>query len=337
MKNIKLLFILIFMTLFCSSCGNTGHDLDTSEEHILDQTVINGGSVGGIWSIFSEGIAEAVRRENPGTMISSAPGTVAGNPILVHEGKADFAVAESLIAQFAYEGKEPFTEQHEHIRAVATIMPVNIFQFVAPVNASFQSVEDIVEHQVGIRYSAGEKGALGDLVSASVFEAYGISYEDIQDYGGEINYLSGGKTFELMADGRIDGLGKMVPIPAGDIMEASATIDMKLIPIGDQAINYLVEKYDMTPYTMPAGSYDFQTEDYHTVNSPTILITHEHMSEEAVYQMTKAIYEQLDYLFDVHRSLQEINDQTIIEVGHIPLHPGAEKFYREQGLIVATD
>lgn len=322
--------MVLFIVLIAGcSAGNSSKGSQNSEQ---GQLTVYGGSVGGIWSIFTEGISEAYRKEHPGTLISSFPGTVAGNPILVAEGKADFAISESLIASFAHEGDHPFDETYSEIRAVANIMPVNIFQFVADENVPFDSVEDIVTDEISVRYSAGEVDALGDLVSASVFEAYGLTYEEIEDFGGEIAFLSGGKSFELMADARIDGLGKMVPIPAGDIMEASAMIDLKFISIGDQAIDYLVDEYGMTPYTMEAGSYDFQPEDYHTVNSPTILITNEEMSEETVYNMTKSLYEQLDYLHDVHKSMQAINDETIMEVGNVPLHPGAEKFYKEIGI-----
>lgn len=326
--NIGLMMLL--MTLVVSACSEQTDDEDTK---ITKNITVHGGSVGGVWSIFTEGVSEAVRREYPGTFISSVPGTVAGNPVSVDQDKTDFAIAESLTALFAYEGVAPFTEAHENIRAVAAIIPVNVFQMVAPKGAPFDSVEDVVNNKIGIRYSAGEKGALGDVISLSIFEAYGVTYEDIENNGGEVDFLSGGKTFELMADKRIDSLGKMVPIPAGDIIEASATIDMKLIPIGQAAIDYLADEFSLTPYTIDAGSYDFQEEDYLTVNTPTILITNANMSEEVVYQVTESIYNQLDYLADVHNGFKEVNDQTIVEVGKVPLHPGAEKFFKERGIL----
>lgn len=329
-KNIFIIFILLSSILLLTSCGESTTE---TESPIDENLTVYGGSVGGIWSVFTEGVSEAVRREYPGTLINAVPGTVAGNPVTVSEGKTDFAISESLTALFAYEGKKPFTEKHENLRAVAAIMPENIFQLVAPTSAPFDSIEQIAKEEIAIHYSAGEKDALGDLVSASVFSAYGVSYEDLEAYGGEVNFLSGGKTFDLMADGRIDSLGKMVPIPAGDILEASATIDLKFIPIGERAIDHLVETYGMTPYTMDAGSYEFQTEDYKTVNSPTILITRESMDEDVVYYVTKAIYEQLDYLHDVHNGFEKVNDETIVEVGAIPFHPGAERFFEEKDLL----
>lgn len=326
----KLLISLIVILLFITSCGNNSTNKDSSPK---EQLTINGGSVGGVWSVFTEGIAEAVRKEYPGTMISAVPGTVAGNPVLVDQGKVEFAIAESLTAQFALKGRYPFEEPYKNITAVAAVIPENVFQFVAPRSANFNSVEDIVTDKIALKYSPGEKDALGDVISEAIFEAYKVSYEDIVANNGEVNYLSGGKSFELMRDGRLDGLGKMVPIPAGDIMEASATIDLKLIDIGEQATQYLTSKYPVTRYTIPAGSYDFQSEDYETINTPTILITNKNVPEETVYKVTKSIYEQLDYLANVHNGFKTINDQTIVELGGVPLHPGAKKFFKEIGLI----
>lgn len=331
LKTSQGLLALLIIGLFIPGCGT----IDEAKENspITENITVYGGSVGGVWSLFTEGVSEAVRRENPGTSISAVPGTVAGNVILVDSEKADFAIAESLTARFASEGQPPFEEKHDQIRAVAAVIPENTFQMVAPQKAAFNSIKDIVDGNRGIRYSAGEKGALGDVMSAAIFEAYGLTYEDIEASGGEINFLSGGKTFELMQDSRIDSLGKMVPIPAGDIMEASATIDMKLIDIGQPAIDYLVDTYGVAPHLIKAGSYDFQEEDYLTINTPTILITHESMSDEVVYHVTKSIYNQLDYLYDVHNGFKAVNDTTIIDTGGVELHPGAEKFFKEQGLL----
>src|SRR5690625_4748013 len=109
--------ILLISLLILASCSNTNNDnqaVPTSESLDGNFTVF-GGSVGGIWSVFTEGVAESVRREYPGTQISAVPGTVAGNPVAVDQEKADFAISESLTALFAYEGSTPFTEPHEDI------------------------------------------------------------------------------------------------------------------------------------------------------------------------------------------------------------------------------
>ena len=330
-QTIIRMIIAILLVLIMAGCDNNAGATD--ESTASGNYTVYGGSVGGIWSIFTEGVSEAFRKEYPGTKISAVPGTVAGNPVLVNQQKADFAISESLTAAFAYEGRAPFDETSEDIRAVAAIMPINTFQLVARESADFDSIEDVVQNESVIRYSAGEKDALGDIVSEAIFAAYDTTYDDIESYGGVINFLSGGKSFELMGDARIDALGKMVPIPASDILEASTTIDLKLIPIGETAIDYLVDEFSVTPYTIEAGSYDFQTEDYDTINSPTILITHADMDDDVVYQMVESIYNQLDYLYSVHNGFKNIDDETITDVGKIPFHPAAEQFFQEKGLL----
>lgn len=329
-RFVFVIMLSILLGLFITACD---HKTGGEDSAASGNYTVYGGSVGGIWSIFTEGVSEAYRLEHPGTMISAVPGTVAGNPVLVDQQKADFAISESLTAAFAFEGRAPFEETHEDIRAVAAIMPINIFQLVARQSADFNSIEDVVQDQIEMRYSAGEKDALGDVISDAIFTAYDTTYDDLEDNGGVVNFLSGGKSFELIGDGRLDALGKMVPIPASDILEASATVNLKLIPIGETAIDYLVEAFSLTRYTMEAGSYDFQTKDYETVNSPTILITHADMDDAAVYQMIESLYNQLDYLHNVHNGFKTIDDDTIVDVGKIPLHPGAEQFFQDNDLL----
>lgn len=334
-----LLLTLLLLVFGLVACGNNSDETTTSNKEAKAETALSGnytifgGSVGGAWSVFTEGISEAIRKAHPGTMVSAVPGTVAGNPISAAEGKADFAISESLTARFAYEGEFPFDNKHEKIRAVAAIMPVNVFQLAALEKAPFDNVEEIAQDAYPFKYSAGEKDALGDIVSQEIFAAYDLDYEKIEANGGDLNFLSGAKSFELMADKRIEGLGKMVPVPTSDILEAAATLDLKLVPIGDKAIQHLEEKYEMTAYTIPKGTYDFQTEDYETINSPTILITSEDQDDELVYEVTKAIYNQLDYLKNVHNGFKEVNDETIVEVGGVPMHTGAERYYKEIGLM----
>src|SRR5690625_860963 len=97
----KKISLLVFMLLMISGCGTTDSNINQKDEKGAgnQQLTIYGGSVGGVWSTFTEGVSEAVRREYPGTQISAIPGTVAGNSVLVDQGKADFAIAESLTAR----------------------------------------------------------------------------------------------------------------------------------------------------------------------------------------------------------------------------------------------
>src|SRR5690625_133482 len=128
-------------------------------------------------------------------MISASPGTVAGNPILVHQEKVEFAIAESLTALFALTGRYPFENAHENIMGVAAVIPENVFQFVATKSAPFNSVKDIADKNIPIRYSPREKDSLGDIISDARFEAFKVIHDYFEEINVEIKYLSGTKSF----------------------------------------------------------------------------------------------------------------------------------------------
>ena len=136
-----------------------------------------------------------------------------------------------------------------------------------------------------------------------------------------------------MGDHRVDATGDAVSVPSSDILEAAATMDVKLLSLDQNVINSAAENLGMETGTIPAGSYDFLKNDIDSVYTPSILIVHKDVSEEEVYRVTKAIYENFEYLRRVHKEFQKLSAENFTKVGKVPLHPGAEKFFKEQGLI----
>jgi len=148
-----------------------------------------------------------------------------------------------------------------------------------------------------------------------------------------VDHLSGSKTFEMMADNRMDATGDAVSVPSSDIIEATTTMDLKMFSFPDDVLRNVSEKLGMETATIPKNSYSFLQEDIQTLNTPAILIVHKDVPEEEVYQVTKAIYEHLDYLRNVHGEFQNLTERNMASVGQIPLHPGAEKFFEEKGML----
>src|SRR5690625_7419643 len=112
----KRISLLVFILVMISACGTTDSNVEQKDDKEAEsqQLTIYGGSVGGVWSTFTEGVSEAVRREYPGTQSSAMPGTVAGKSIMDDQGKADIAIADTLTARFAYELLKPFVDKHEY-------------------------------------------------------------------------------------------------------------------------------------------------------------------------------------------------------------------------------
>lgn len=342
-RRVKWLAILLVTALAAAAfagCGGgksggpeKGGAADGEQDNRPINTTIVGGRVGGVWSVFTEGVAETIRRTYPGSVVTVEPGSTTGNPGVVSEGRIPYGMAYAMTAYAALKGNEPFEKAYPNLVAVSAIIPVNAYQFVVRKETGLNSIEDIKNKKYPLRISVDEKGSMADIITRAVFEAYGFGYKDIEAWGGKIFYLGGSKTFEMMSDGRMDAMPDALPIPSGDILEASATLNLKMLPLSEEAIAKVGEKLGMTKTTVPAGSYNFLDQDIPTANTQVVLITTEDRPEDEVYKVAKAIYSNLDYLYTVHKGFKDLNKDNIAIVGSLPLHPGAEKFFREIGAL----
>ncbi|WP_085991567.1 TAXI family TRAP transporter solute-binding subunit [Oceanobacillus senegalensis] len=331
--KVSTLLILGLLLLVACDGGSIDKGASTSETEGLTNLTIMGGRTGGAWSVFSEGIAESIRGENEGSVITVEPGGIVENPATVGTNKVSYGLSYGMTAYAAYSGDEPYNQTYADIRAVSVVIPANYYQFVVRSDFKYDSLVAIIENQAPIRLAVDQKGSAGEIITRQILNEYGVSYDDIISWGGSVDYLSGAKSFELMADKRIDATGDAVSIPSSDIIEASTTNDLKLFGLNKEVIQHISEKLGMEAGTIEAGSYEFLREDIATVNTPAILMVNKHVPEEEVYQVTKAIYENLDYLSNVHEEFKNLTEKNMMNVGSVPLHPGAVKFFKEMGLM----
>jgi TRAP transporter TAXI family solute receptor len=297
------------------------------------QTTIIGGRTGGAWSVFTEGVAESIRREHDGSIITVEPGGIVENPPTVGTDTVPYGMSYAMTAYAAYRGVEPYDQSYEDIRAVSVVVPANYYQFIVKANRPYDSFEEMIEQKAAFRLSVDQIGSAGEIITRHILKEYGVTYDDIISWGGSVDHLDDAKTFELMADNRIDATGDAVSVPSSDIIEAATTMDLKLFSIKPEIIETVSADLGMEAGTIEAGSYSFVDKAVDTVNTPAILIVHKDVPEEEVYKVTKAIYENLDYLETVHKEFKNLTGETMLDVGQVPLHPGAEKFFREKGLM----
>ncbi|MFZ0446957.1 MAG: TAXI family TRAP transporter solute-binding subunit [Bacillus sp. (in: firmicutes)] len=322
--------IIMIMLLLAGCTNEVGATSEGSTSPI--KTTIIGGRTGGAWSVFTEGIAESIRRENKGSLITVEPGGIVENPASVGMNKVPYGLSYAMTAYAAYTGAEPYKEAYQDLRAISVIIPANHYQLIAKSDVEFDSLKEVVENQSPIRLAVDQKGSAGEIITRKILQEYGVTYKDIESWGGSVDHLSGSQTFELMADHRIDASGDAVSVPSSDILEAAATMDVKLLSLDQDVTHAAAENLGMETGTILAGSYDFLKNDINTVYTPSILIVHSDVSEEEVYRVTKAIYENFEYLTTVHKEFQNLSAHNFTKVGKVPLHPGAEKFFKEQGL-----
>ncbi|MFN2306098.1 MAG: TAXI family TRAP transporter solute-binding subunit [Paracoccaceae bacterium] len=265
----------------------------------------------------------------PGLIASalSANGSVA-NVNAIAGGTLESGFAQSDVASWAQTGTGIWEDREavESLRAIASLYPETI-HLVAAADSGIESVADLV----GKRVSLDEPGS-GTLVDARIIlEAYGIDEDAI-----EAAFLKPDQAAERMRDGAMDAFFFVGGFPAGAIAELASQNDITLVSIDGPEAAGIIEEYPFfAENTVPAETYEGVSEEVLTISVGAQWVTNADQPEELVYQITEALWnDSTRSLFDAgHQKGREITLETALDGIAIPLHPGAERFYREAGMI----
>jgi len=245
----------------------------------------------------------------------------------VISGLRNSGFAQSDVAYWAYtgtgtmEGKKPA----KGLRTIAALFEEHI-HLVALADSNIKSVADLK----GKRVSLDEPGS-GTYVDAKlILEANGLSVADVR-----AEALKGGAASEALRNGKIDAFFTVAGYPTGSIVELASAEKIKLVPINGPAAKALTDKYGFFAQSdIPAGTYDGVAATT-TVAVGAQWYTNEQQSEELIYNITKALWnDKSRKLLDVgHAKGKTITAETALSGIGVPLHAGAERFYKEIGLL----
>ncbi|SET08278.1 hypothetical protein SAMN05216389_105100 [Oceanobacillus limi] len=174
----------------------------------------------------------------------------------------------------------------------------------------------------------GPPASATNSVSKVILEAYGIEDGDYEAYQEGFGDAADG-----VQDGNIDISIGILGLPAGSIENLHASAgDVKMLGLSDDAVQYIEENSDYREFTIPADSYDFLDEDVTTVTAYAILMGNtDTISEELGYELAKAMVENSDEISHA-QGAQMTLDNALNGLEDLPIHPGAAKYYEEQGL-----
>jgi len=178
--------------------------------------------------------------------------------------------------------------------------------------------------------AVGAAGGGDQFIMRKILAVMGMTFDDFKP-----EYVGSADAIELLRDGHIDAAPGFTNIPWSTMVELTNAGKVRVIGIEDDIIEKLTtgEGAEFFPLTIPAGTYKGQEKDVHTVGMGTVLCIDSTVSEEQVYEMTKAIYVNAKDLSSRHASLANIAPEQFSQIKGIPLHPGAEKYYKEIGVL----
>ena len=245
------------------------------------------------------------------------------NLLQANRGEVAFALGDTV--SYAWHGNTEvgFKKPLDKLRAMAAIYP-NFVQIVASKDSGIRTLADLK----GKRVSVGAPKSGTELNARAVFQAAGLSYDDL----GKVEYLPFGESVELIKNRQLDATLQSAGLGVASIRDLATSIDIVVVPIPDDVVKAIGDSAYQAG-VIPAGTYGGQDADVPTAAIRNILVTHDGVEEAAVYEMTKAIFTNLDALVAAHSAAKGIQADSAARALPIPLHPGAERYYREAGLL----
>ena len=246
----------------------------------------------------------------------------------VRGGELEFGVAQSDWQYHAFNGTSRFEEQgpFEGLRAVFSVHP-EPFTVVARADAGIANFEDLKGKRVNVgNPGSGQRGTMEVLMAEMGWTMgdFAVASE-----------LQAAEQSQALCDNNIDAMVYTVGHPSGSIQEATTACDSVLVNVANDAVTKLVED---NPFyrvaTIPGGMYRGNDNDTTTFGVGATFVTSADVSEDVVYAVVKAVFENMDQFRSLHPAFANLDPKEMANDGlSAPLHPGAEKYYREAGLI----
>jgi uncharacterized protein len=313
----KTLSIVVFLFAVTAACVTRA-----AEPPII---VLTGGG-SSVYYPLGTALGNAIAKEMPGvkTSIQTTKGSI-DNLNLLEAGRGDVAFALGDSLSDAWKGNEEagFKLPLRKLRGIAALYP-NLIQIVARADSGIKSLADLK----GKKIAVGASKSPVELNARTILKAAGLSYKDLA----KVEFLPFGESLEMIKDHQIDGTLQSVAPGASGLRDLATSVDIVVVPIPDDVIKKIDDSVYL-PAMIPANTYRGQSTEVPVIAVQNYLVTHEGVSDDTVYGMTKALWTHLDTLTAAHSAAKAIDMNRALEGMPVPLHPGAEKYYKEVGLI----
>ncbi|MEO0361321.1 MAG: TAXI family TRAP transporter solute-binding subunit [Pseudomonadota bacterium] len=312
------------LALFAAAAALTSQMAVAQERFI---TIGTGGQTG-VYYVVGQSICRLVNRGSADHGLKctapSTGGSIA-NINAIKAGDMDMGVAQSDWQYHAYNGSSQFEgDQFGDLRAVFSVHG-EPFTVIARADAGIGSFADLK----GKRVNVGNPGSGQRATMEVVLDALGWSMDDFS----LASELKPAEQSAALGDNKVDAIIYTVGHPNGSIQEATSTVEAKLVDVTGPEIDKLISE---NPYyaaaTIPGGMYAGNDADASTFGVKATFVTSSSVPDDVVYEVVKAVFENFDRFKKLHPAFENLSEDEMISGGlSAPLHPGAEKYYKERG------
>ncbi|MBQ9442134.1 MAG: TAXI family TRAP transporter solute-binding subunit [Selenomonadaceae bacterium] len=313
-KRVLTAGLALAMAVAAAGCGG-----GNANESFVN--IATGGTAGTYYPI--GGAIADVLNKNAKDVNASAQSTGASvaNINMLKDKQVEMAIVQNDITYYAVNGTEMFENKIENLRGIASLYPETC-QFVTLESSGIKTIADLKGKRVAV--GAAGSGVEGNV--RQILKAYGLTYDDIDE-----QFLSFAEGAAALKDGTVDVACLTAGAPTASVQDVASQKQIRLIPLEDEKIAELVKDYPFyTKTTVPGGTYQGFNEDIQTVSVMAILVATDKMTDETGYEITKAIFGNLDKISAAHSVAKSIaKDKALDGMDFIKMNGGAEKFLKE--------
>lgn len=334
-KTLGLVFVLV-LGLVAAGCTQketatqTTQSIPTTEEGKYEITIYTGSGPGSVYFAIGSMFAKVLNKKSENIAAKGVTsGASVSNAKAIGKGEAQAAIIQNDVTYYAWNGLYQFKDNPiKELRGIGTLYPEPV-QIVVRADSDIRTLEDLKGKKVVV-------GAPGSGVAATaerVLKAAGLWDQVEKIY----------QTFEEAAQslvlGQVDAEFTVIAYPAPAIDQIAVKTPVRLIPIPDELIKKLHDEgYPFyVKVVIPKGTYNGMDEDVQTIAVKATLVVDKDVPDDVVYELTKIFFENTDELAKAHQVAKQIDVKKAFEGLMIPLHPGAIKYYEEQGITVPDE
>jgi uncharacterized protein len=285
------------------------------------------GPQGGVWVPLGGQMKDLLEKAEPGINVQILPGGGIANVRAIQEGKAEIGFGNTISTADAVlgTGEPPFDKKHDKVCNVATLYP-QYFQVVVVADSGITSIKDVK----GKGFATQVKGNTGEMVARHALRVHGLAYADVK--AGFTNSYS--DSVEQVKDGRMQMFTLGTGIPASSVMDLASARDIKVLDL----TSMLPEMQKINPayklVTIPKGTYPKQDSDVQTIGYFTHVVASCALSADTVHKLTSGLHANKANMSALYKDMASLTPQVMaLDIG-VPFHPGAVKWYKEQGITV---
>jgi TRAP transporter TAXI family solute receptor len=293
------------------------------------------GQVGGGWYAQAGGFAELIKSKDASFNIKVIPGAGIQNMTKLQQGETEIAWGLPPFIAASYNGQDPYKDKHGDMRLVMNGLGYVHIQFCVPADYQTKSIREVFDSKKPITIGTTPPGGSDEWVMKKVFEFYKTTYADVRGRGGKVILVSYTDLANKYRDRNMDILFANLAVPGAAIQEASLARKMRILPMDEDLIKFM-ESQGLSRGVVPKGSYKDvvnNDQDIPTITMANTIVANAKVANDVVADFVKVALGNLDGIRKIHPAFKDFDPKNAVRLANVPLHPGAERAYREAGLL----